>query len=275
MSTSEGREGLHWPHLALTLGGSGSVAANVAHAYVHGSPAVGAVAASVLWPVMVVVAVELLISTPWPAGWTWAVTRFVGVGLVGVVAAVVSYRHMSGLLAAYGEDHIVSGLGPVAVDGLMVMATASLVAVRRVRVDQGRRHLVSATDQRVDSRPVGTPDASASAGHDASSLEERPIPDRRTPTRRTPTRPAPARRATRPTESAAELLAQRVRAARELIASGDLDARPSAEAIRKTLGGSAAISRAVRDALTTSTEPAAEPAPIETDHNDSPLRLAR
>lgn len=268
MSTAGGSEGLHWPHLALVLGGSGSVAANVAHAYVHGSPAIGAVVASVLWPVMVVVAVELLISTPWPSGWTWAVTRFVGVGLVGVVAAVVSYRHMSGLLAAYGEDHIVSGLGPVAVDGLMVMATASLVAVRRVRVDQGRRHLVSATDQRVDSRPDATPDASMSAAHDASSLEERPIPGRRTPTRR-----ATARRATRPSESAAELLTQRVDAARQLIRSGELAERPSAEAIRKTLGGSAAISRAVRDALTTSTEPAL--APVETNYNDSPLRLAR
>jgi hypothetical protein len=70
-------------------------------------------------------------------------------------------------------------------------------------------------------------------------------------------------------------LAQRVLAARELIASGALAERPSAEAIRKALGGSAAISRAVRDALTTSTEPAAEPASVETDHIDSPLRLAR
>jgi hypothetical protein len=270
MSTSEGREGVHWPHLALVLGGSGSVAANVAHAYVHGSPAVGAVVASVLWPVMVVVAVELLISTPWPAGWTWAVTRFVGVGLVGVVAAVVSYRHMSGLLTAYGEDHVVSGLGPVAVDGLMVMATASLVAVRRVRVDQGRRHLINTTDQPLDPRPADTPDPSAPAAHDASSLEKRPVQDRRTSTPR-----ATARRATRPTESAAELLAQRVLAAGELIASGALAERPSAEAIRKALGGSAAISRAVRDALTTSTEPAAEPASVETDHIDSPLRLAR
>ena len=267
-------EGLHWPHVALALGGSGSVAANVAHAYVHGSPAVGAVVASVLWPVMVVVAVELLISTPWPPGWTWAVTRFVGVGLVGVVAAVVSYRHMSGLLAAYGEDHIVSGLGPVAVDGLMVMATASLVAVRRVRVDQGRRHLVSTTGQPLDSRPAGIPDASASAARDASSLEQRPIQGRPDASR-TSTRRATTRKGTRSAAPAAELLAQRVHAARELIASGALNARPSAEAIRKTLGGSAAISRAVRDALTTSTEPAPEPAPVETNHNDSPLRLAR
>lgn len=274
MSTSKGREGLHWPHLALALGGSGSVAANVAHAYVHGSPAVGAVVASVLWPVLVVVAIELLISTPWPAGFAWALTRFVGVGLVGAVAAVVSYRHMSGLLTAYGEDRVVSGLGPVAVDGLMAMATASLVAVRRVRAGGGARHLVSTTDQPVASRPADIPDPSAPAVHDASSLEERPIRDRRDASAASP-RPGTTRKGTRSTVPAAELLAQRVQAARELIAVGALNEHPSAEAIRKTLGGSAAISRAVRDALTTSTEPAPEPAPVDTNHNDSPLRLAR
>jgi hypothetical protein len=44
------------------------------------------------------------------------------------VAALVSYRHLSGLLAFYGEEPVVCVLGPLAVDGLMVMATAAILA---------------------------------------------------------------------------------------------------------------------------------------------------
>ncbi len=250
----EDLEGLWWPHVALALGGSSSVAANVAHAFVAGSPPVGAVIASVLWPILVCVAVELLICTPWPPGLAWAGARFVGVGLVGLVAAVVSYRHMSGLLAAYGEDRIVVAVGPIAVDGLMVMATASLLAVRRVRARVGT--LGARTS---DVREVRARDTSAPAARDASSTSQ------------------PARRSSksvRSAGSAADLLAERVRAARDLIASGELNEYPSAEALRRRLGGSAAIARAVRDALATTAEPATELAPTETN-NDSRLRLAQ
>ncbi len=83
------------------------------------------------------------------------------------------------------------------------------------------------------------------------------------------------RRAARPARSADDLLADRVQAARELIAAGELDERPSAEAIRKRLGGSAAIARAVRDSLTLTATPATAPVLAEPDDNDSRLRLAR
>jgi hypothetical protein len=47
---------------------------------------------------------------------------------VAFVAALVSYRHLSGLLAFYGEEPVVCVLGPLAVDGLMVMATGAILA---------------------------------------------------------------------------------------------------------------------------------------------------
>jgi hypothetical protein len=45
----------------------------------------------------------------------------------------VSYRHLSGLLAHYGEEPIIYYVGPLAVDGLMVMATAALAAGKHAR----------------------------------------------------------------------------------------------------------------------------------------------
>jgi hypothetical protein len=52
---------------------------------------------------------------------------------VAGVAAFVSYRHLSGLLAHYGEEPIICIVGPLAIDGLMVMATAALLAGRRAK----------------------------------------------------------------------------------------------------------------------------------------------
>jgi hypothetical protein len=127
--------GRRWAYAGAILGGVVSVAANVAHSYVPpvGSPAdwspePGAVIGAVFWPVAVLVAVEILARVAWPSGRRWVAVRYLGLLPVGLVAAVVSYRHLSGLLAHYGEDALTVTIGPLAVDGLMVMATAALLA---------------------------------------------------------------------------------------------------------------------------------------------------
>src|SRR6266571_1856904 len=91
--------------------------------------------AAVFWPVALLVAIEVLARVAWPAGGRWLLVRFGGLGPVATVAAVVSYRHLSGLLSFYGEDAITATVGPLAVDGLMVMATGALLATRPGGVD--------------------------------------------------------------------------------------------------------------------------------------------
>jgi hypothetical protein len=117
------------------LGGAVSIAANVAHSYVPPAdappgwgPPSGAVLGAVFWPVALFVAIEILARTPWRPGWRWLALRLGGLLPVAVVAAVVSYRHLAGLLAYYREDPLTATIGPLAVDGLMVMATAALIA---------------------------------------------------------------------------------------------------------------------------------------------------
>src|SRR3712207_8822817 len=46
----------------------------------------------------------------------WTLLRFVGLLPVASVAAFVSYQHLAGLLAHYGEDPLTATLGPLAVD---------------------------------------------------------------------------------------------------------------------------------------------------------------
>jgi hypothetical protein len=127
--------GRAWAYIGAALGATVSVAANVAHSFVPptGSPADwtpkgGAVIGAVFWPVALFVATEILTRVAWPQGRVWWLLRWAGMLPVAAVAALVSYRHLSGLLAFYGEEPLVCVLGPLAVDGLMVMATGAILA---------------------------------------------------------------------------------------------------------------------------------------------------
>ncbi|MDQ1675712.1 MAG: hypothetical protein QOC93_856 [Actinomycetota bacterium] len=138
MSTTGAGRG--WAYGGLLLGGAVSIAANVAHSYVPPpgagagwAPHGGAVVSAVFWPVLLLVAVEVMARTPWPGGWQSIALRFAGLPPVALVAALVSYRHMAGLLGFYGEDTLTAALGPLAVDGLMVMATGALIATSPAR----------------------------------------------------------------------------------------------------------------------------------------------
>ncbi|MEU7839987.1 hypothetical protein AB0B39_03355 [Micromonospora sp. NPDC049114] len=126
-----------WAYLGLVLGGLVSVAANIAHSFIapkgapqNWNPEPGAVVSAIVWPLFLFIAIEILARTPWPTGWGWDVLRWVGMPPVALVAAFVSYQHLSGLLRHYDEGTLVIWFGPVAVDGLMLMATAALLATK-------------------------------------------------------------------------------------------------------------------------------------------------
>jgi hypothetical protein len=135
-TTRRGRDaGRGWAYLGTAVGALASLAANIAHCYVPppGAPAgwtpeFGAVISAMFWPVALLIAVEILARTRWPTGRWWVLARFAGLLPVALVAAVVSYRHLSALLHHYGEDTLTTMAGPAAVDGLMVMAAAALLA---------------------------------------------------------------------------------------------------------------------------------------------------
>lgn len=261
MTTNPSRlAGRRWAYAALVLGGTASIAANVAHCWVGGTPQPGAVIASVLWPVLLLVAVELLTGPAWPSGWAWTLTRVGGVGTVALVAALVSFTHLSSLLRHYGESPLVSSLGPIAIDGLMLMATAYLLAASRQA-----RETAATTAHRHD----GTTAVSRSVEVEPAASTQTPVPAAPTPRRRSTkpsTRPAgrpstPTRPATRPAAAGdGPTFEERVEETRRLIAAGDLPTRPAAEAIRKAVRCKAETARQIRDVI--ATQPAADPAPV-------------
>jgi DNA-binding transcriptional ArsR family regulator len=222
VSTTKPKNSRGWAYVGALLGGSVSTAANVAHSYVppDGAPAgwsphPGAVIGAVVWPIALFVAVEIFARYSWPDGTRWTALRFLGLLPVALVAAFVSYRHLSGLLTYYREDPLTAALGPLAIDGLMVMATGALIAA-------GPRHapttsavdLVSVAPAAPGVPPV-TDAAEPASG--VSDTSEKPASDTtaKRPARRVSSRPdtalAIARlRARRPDITATEL-AQRLK----------------------------------------------------------------
>jgi DNA-binding CsgD family transcriptional regulator len=196
-----------WAYVGAILGATVSVAANVAHSYVppDGAPAGwqpqrGAVVGAVFWPVALLVAVEILARVVWPAGRRWVALRYLGLLPVALVAAVVSYRHMQGLLTWYGDDRIASTFGPLAVDGLMVMATGALVATSKTR-----RQPDGQNDGQDDRQPDGQTDAPNDGQNDgrdgavatATVTASEPVTDAPEAVTETAT-PAPSRQSSRP-----------------------------------------------------------------------------
>jgi hypothetical protein len=175
--------GRSWAYTGAILGATVSIAANVAHAYVpptsaspDWAPRPGSVAVAVFWPVALLVALEILARSPWPDGVRWLAVRWMGLVPVGVVAAIVSYRHLSALLGYYGEDAITVAIGPLAVDGLMLMASGALLATgdRVATVLAGLETAPSGPD-RSRWTPVPPRDAPVPP-RDAPHLEAGPVP---------------------------------------------------------------------------------------------------
>lgn len=209
--------GRGWAYTGVVLGVFVSVAANVAHSYVPPagspptfSPPLGSVIAAVFWPIALFVVIEIMARNPWPplARWKWL--RFGGLTIVATVAAIVSYRHQAGLLAFYGEDTLTATIGPLAVDGLMVMATGALIATSQthattVAASPSRSNRTApAVEASPDTRPDTRPD-------------NPPTPDK--PKRRTDTRAAVAALRARHPDMTQAAIAAELRVSRSAVAS--------------------------------------------------------
>jgi hypothetical protein len=106
----------------LALGVAASVAANVLHA--QQNPVSQVIAA---WPPL-----ALLLTVEWISRVpvhrrSLAVTRIAATAVIAGIAGWVSYQHMLGVAARYGETGLNPYLLPVSVDGLIVVASISLV----------------------------------------------------------------------------------------------------------------------------------------------------
>lgn len=136
-----------------------SISANVLHTYLEvkddrGIEQWGPLASSGFWPVALYICLEVMARVSWPPGWVYITVRFAGLGLVAGIAAFVSYVHMNGLLEHFGEWEVVRYVGPAAVDGLMLLCSAALVAIgQNVRAAQVAVHDAPTPHQELPEAP--------------------------------------------------------------------------------------------------------------------------
>nr|BFE64982.1 hypothetical protein GCM10020063_095080 [Dactylosporangium thailandense] len=107
---------------ALVLGVATSVAANILHA--NPNPISQAISA---WPPLaLLLTVELISRVPVHRPLLAAV-RLTATACIAGIAAWVSYTHMAGVAARYGEQGLAPYLIPLSVDGVVVVASVCLV----------------------------------------------------------------------------------------------------------------------------------------------------
>lgn len=127
------KAGRRWAYVVMLAMLALSIAGNVSHTlHVNPDPSVRSLVYAIFWPLMVWAGVELFVRVPWQPILSHRLVRWGGILTAASVAALVSYNHLSGLLQADGEDLVVYRVGPLAIDGLMLMATLGLLLTRPV-----------------------------------------------------------------------------------------------------------------------------------------------
>ncbi|GGL13928.1 DUF2637 domain-containing protein [Mangrovihabitans endophyticus] len=174
----------------LLLGVAASVIANILHA--RDNPISQAIAA---WPPLALLLTVELISRVPVHRRSLAATRVVATATIAGIAAWVSYWHMAGVAARYGETGASPYLLPLSVDGLIVVASICLVELSgRITALQPADATRPATAAALTRAVTGTASAASSAP-DAPSVAPDLIPvPARNGTRRqggTPNAPRP------------------------------------------------------------------------------------
>ena len=282
--------GRGWAYAGLIFGSTGSITANVGHAFLRPEHAPagwkvepGAIAWGVAVAVALLISVEVLARTEWPTTLGWRLVRYAGGSTVALVAAGTSYRHLSDLLRVWHETTPVVYGGPAIVDGLMILCSFALMiptGTNQAASGEGSPTTTPAAPEHASSTnqigdSTGSPILAGSIPGDAVEAidpnDRLPEPARsrpdhtQPPGHRSPRRPAdrgPAPRSDRP----APLVRVRpddLRRAARAVEAGDLPANPTASAIRVHLGISPAYARATRDALAEQ-PPATKPSPYST-----------
>lgn len=112
-----------------------SVAANVLAARIapagagpDWTPSTVAQLGAAVWPLALLLAVEALSRVRWPSGALWRLARYGGAGTVALGSGVISYGHIHAVLSSWRYDGLAAGVGPLVIDGLMVISGFAMLA---------------------------------------------------------------------------------------------------------------------------------------------------
>lgn len=131
--------------LGFVFGSMMSIAANVLHTWLPAAnmpagwtPGLAPQIGAAVWPIALLLSVEALSRVAWPHTFWWSLARYGGAGVVAAGAAVISYDHLKAVLLAWGYGHPGADVGPLVLDGLMVVSGFALLAMSQTAGHQRR-----------------------------------------------------------------------------------------------------------------------------------------
>lgn len=119
-------------YVMLLVGAGLSVAGNVADTFRTrggGTDQMDIILAAA-WPVLVLLAIEGFVSQRWSQRPGFQALRWIGCSGVGLCAILVSWVHLHDLLLSRGQLPLVALAGPLAIDGMAIMATGLILSTR-------------------------------------------------------------------------------------------------------------------------------------------------
>lgn len=120
-------------YVSLGVGAGLSMAGNLADTYrTRGAGQVDALdkILALAWPALVILAIEMFVSERWKRSTMFQIWRWTGCLAIGSMAMVASWTHLHDLLASRGQLAVVAILGPLAIDGMAIMATGLILSTR-------------------------------------------------------------------------------------------------------------------------------------------------
>lgn len=129
--------GLLVASLGFVFGSLVSIAANVLAAWIkpgdagaNWSPTLAQQVGAAVWPVALLISVEVISRVRWRHQ-SGRVFGTMGVAVVALGSAVISYGHIHAVLVSWGYDGAGAGVGPLVIDGLMIACGFALLNTPR------------------------------------------------------------------------------------------------------------------------------------------------
>lgn len=95
------------------------------------TPGFGPQLGAAVWPIALIVTVEVLTRARWRRTWLWNLVRYsIGI-LVALGSFTISYAHIHGVLTTWHYHWLSAGIGPLVLDGLMIISGLALLTADR------------------------------------------------------------------------------------------------------------------------------------------------
>lgn len=126
----------------FVFGSAMSVAANVLYTWLPADknpdgwhPPYAQQVGAAVWPIALLLSVEVLSRVQWRNVWYWNIARYGGAGLVAAASGIISYVHLNEVLTRWNYGDFPSLAGPVVLDGLMIVSGFALLAMATPHTD--------------------------------------------------------------------------------------------------------------------------------------------